>query len=283
MGRKIRNITPRTTLLLCVVLLFSAGGLRAQSLTGYVNRNIDTSGLMGATDPFEFVERQPAPRPPGAPIASTNLISAHDLAVPPKAAKEFQKALRLLQSRDFQSASSHLEKAVQIDPSFVQARNNLGASYLGLEKYDKAAEQFQKAIELDSKIPEPYGNLALALMLLHRFPEAETAARSALALGPQRPAVRFNLGRILAAEGSGSPEAAEILRSSVPEFPLARLALAQVLLAQGTQGARSEAADQLRAYLRKPDPATKPLVQCWLAEITRDPDQRPCASLKRKP
>jgi Tfp pilus assembly protein PilF len=280
MGQKIANIARTTTFTLCVMLLFSAGGLRAQSLTGYVNRNMDASGLMGATDPFEFMERQPAPRPPGAPIASASFISAHDLAVPPKAAKEFQRSLRSLQSRDFQSAAGHLEKAIEIDPSFVQARNNLGATYLGLQEYEKAAEQFQKAIDLDSKIAEPHGNLALALLLLHRFPEAETAARSALAIGPQRSSVRYTLGRILAMEGSGSTEAAEILHSSIPEYPEARLALANVLL---VQGAKTEAAEQLRTYLQNPEPAKKPLVQCWLAQITKDPDQRICASLKRNP
>jgi Flp pilus assembly protein TadD len=176
--------------------------------------------------------------------------------------------LETIQSRDFQSAAEHLRKAIQIDPNFVQAHNNLGASYIELNECESAVTEFRKAIDLDSKLQESYRNLGLALFLLRRYPEAEIAARQALELSPQRGPARYTLGRILAAEGSGSAEAEELLRQSVPDNVDARLPLAQVLL---NRGATEQAASELRAYMRSPgaNQARMAAVQYWLSKIAQ--------------
>ncbi len=109
------------------------------------------------------------------------------------AIKEFQRSEKAVHSGDFQSAAEHLRKAIQIDPNFVQAHNNLGASYIELNECESAVTEFRKAIDLDSKLQESYRNLGLALFLLRRYPEAEIAARQALQLGPQRGSARYTL------------------------------------------------------------------------------------------
>jgi tetratricopeptide (TPR) repeat protein len=132
----------------------------------------------------------------------------------------------------------------------------------------KAQPEFRAAIALDAQIQEPYRNLGLALFLLRRYPEAELAARQAVQLNPQRTPARYTLGRILAAEGSYSAEAEQLLRQSVADFPDARLALAQVLL---NRGAFDQAATELRIYLKSlgSDPAAIQSVQWWLNRITQ--------------
>jgi Flp pilus assembly protein TadD len=276
------KIALTTTLTLCGVLLFSASGLRPQGVAGRASthpaRYTNAPGGLDLTDPLPSVQPPPAAQPYGTPPTKT--VSVRELLVPPKAVKEFQRSQQALRSGDFQSAAGHLEKAVQIAPSFLEAHNNLGASYIGLHEYEKAGAQFQKAIDLDSNLAEPYHNLALALFLLRRFPEAENAARHGLDLDPKRSSVRYILGRILAAEGNRNSEAAEILRNATAEYPEARLPLAQVLL---EQGAVDDAAAELRAYLKGPDPAKKQLVACWLAQMTQESGSRACLLAKQKP
>jgi thioredoxin-like negative regulator of GroEL len=276
------NIALTPTLTLCGALLFSASGPRAQGVVGRTSssaaRYASGPGGLDLIGPLATIQPQPAMRPRMTPAAETVPVS--DLVVPPKAAKEFERSMKAFQSGDFQSAAGHLEKAIHIDPEFVQAHNNLGATYLNLREYDSAAIQFQKTIELAPKLQEPYHNLGMALMLLRRFPEAEVAVRHALDIAPQRLSARYTLGRILAMEGSTTPEAVEMLSQVATERPEARLPLAQVLL---NRGAVDQAAAELRTYLKDPDPAKKQLVECWLAQITHEPGSQSCMLAKQKP
>jgi tetratricopeptide (TPR) repeat protein len=215
---------------------------------------------------LEAIQSQAAPA--AAVKSPAGTISVRELRVPAGAIKEFQRSEKAVHSGDFQSAAEHLRKAIQIDPNFVQAHNNLGASYIELNECESAVTEFRKAIDLDSKLQESYRNLGLALFLLRRYPEAEIAARQALQLDPQRSSARYTLGRILAAEGSGSAEAEELLRQCVPEYVDARLPLAQVLL---NRGATEQSANELRAYMRSPgaNQASMASVQYWLSKITQ--------------
>lgn len=246
------------------LLLFPAGCVWAQA-TRYPHAHLASSSLDPAADP----QPQPPPQPRAAPLAET--ISVHELSIPEKAVKEFQRSMKAYQSGDYRSSVRHLERATKIAPTFIAAYNNLGASYINLHEYDSATLQFQKAIDLAPQLAQPYHNLGVALFLLERFPEAETATRHALDLAPEKSSVRFMLGRILALDGNNPTEAMEILRQATQEFPEARLALAVVLI---RQGAVDQAAVELQAYLKTPDPLKKRAVQFWLTKITRQPDDR---------
>ena len=277
------NIPLRTTLTLCGVLLFSASGLRAQGVEsrvppGPIRYSKSASGTEDLTGPLTAIQVQPAMRARITP--SAEMVSVGDLVVPPKAAKEFDRSMKAFQSGDFLSAAGHLEKAIHIDPVFVQAHNNLGATYVNLREYDSAVIQFQKAIELAPNLEEPYHNLGLALLLLRRFPEAEVAVRHALDISPQRSSARYTLGRILAMEGSNTPEAVDLLSQAATELPEARLPLAQVLL---NQGAVDQAIAQLRAYLKDPDPQKKQVVECWLAQLVKEPGGHSGVLAKQQP
>jgi tetratricopeptide (TPR) repeat protein len=260
----------------CSFLLFPASNVHAQGMSripGGPLRPIPPS-LSDPVDPFANMQPKPAAPAYRAPLAET--VSVHDLAIPEKAEKEFQRSMKAYEAHDFAESVSHLQKATKIAPEFVQAHNNLGASYLNLNQYNKAVIEFQKAIDLDSNLEEPYHNIGLAFFVLHRFPEAEAATRRALDLAPERSNARYMLGRILAMENSHPAEAIELLRQATPEFPEARLPLAAVLI---RQGALDQAAAELRGYLNEPDPEKKQLAECWLARVTRQPDAAACAAV----
>ena len=235
----------------------AAGARYAKDLPG--NNGYDLLDSLGRSS------SQPAIVPHTIPRAET--VSVQELHIPAPAVREFQRSLKAIHSGDFPSAVAHLQKAILIDPDFVQAHNNLGSSYVQLSQYESAVLEFQQAVALDPASQESHHNLGLGLFLLRRYPEAEIATRQALQLDPRRSSAQYTLGRILAAEGSGSAEAEQLLRQSMVDFPDSRLPLAQVLL---NKGKNEEAAAELRTYLRSPDanPARKQFLQCRLAQIT---------------
>jgi len=169
-------------LTVCSVLLLSASGLHAQSMQ---SRSLPGSSLSPFTrtfarpdDPFPISPSGFVARPRPASLAGT--ISVHQLAIPAKAAKEFQLSQKSFQVGNFHSASEHLEKAVRIFPDFPEARNNLACAYIYLKKYEKALVELRQAIAINPNLDTPHNNLSSVFFSLQRFPEAEQAARYAL-------------------------------------------------------------------------------------------------------
>jgi tetratricopeptide (TPR) repeat protein len=207
-----------------------------------------------------------------APVDPTNLpspagtIPARQLLIPPKAAKELQRAQTALVAGDIHSSARHLEKALQIYPACLEAHNILGSRYIDLRDYETAAAEFQKAIEIDPRVMQPVSNLSVALFLLQQYQEAETAARRALDLDPRNPTARYMLGTILVTEKRNPAEAVSLLSQTRSEFTDSRLLLATVFTRLGNL---EEAKNELREYLKAPDPVKKENVQRWLERLTQ--------------
>lgn len=127
-------------------------------------------------------------RLPGMDLArpDSGVVSASRLLhpIPPKAYKEFCRSQKIFQAGDIRSSMQHLERAIQIDPDYMEAHNNLGVRYMRLEQYEKALTEFQKTIVLDPESAKGHLNLSLALSILRRYPEAEVAARRAVHWSP---------------------------------------------------------------------------------------------------
>ena len=191
-------------------------------------------------------------------------ISVKQLAIPTKAIKEFQRSQKSFQADDFQSACAHLEKAVRLYPNFVEAHNNLAAAYVYMREYEKAAEQLRLVIAINPNVDVPYNNLSSALFSLGRYSESEEAARRALQLNPLRSTINYNLGRTLAAQKHYTLEAVEVLALASKEIPQARLTRALVLCHRDSF---DQAAEELREYLKAPDPELRQAVQEWLTEL----------------
>lgn len=271
----------------CAVMLVSASRGFSQETDAPRMTGVQARPHMWATsDPLKNGDWQPnevAPTTPErsaakiAPIGDT--VSVRNLQLPAGAIKEFRRSEKCVGSGDYGCAVQHLQKALKADPEFVEAHNNLGASYLQLSRYQDAIGEFEAAIALDEKMSAPHRNMSLALFSLRRYSEAETAARQALTLNPQQKAAQYSLGRALAAEGSVSPEAEQMLRGSLSEFPDARLSLAQVLM---NRCANLDAAAELRAYLNSAavDPETRRRVQVWVDLSSKGQVVSGCAPAK---
>ena len=204
------------------------------------------------------------------PISGTVSVARLEHKVPRKARKEFRRAGKALRKGNEQKCIEHLQKAVAIDPEYVEAHNNLGARYLHIGQAEKALAEFRAALKLDAHAPVPQVNVAAALFTMKNFPDAETAARAALELNPLMTRARYILGLSLMEQHKFTPEALDNLQRASKEIPQARLAAAQLF---EITGQATEARNQLQAYLSNgKGEQNSDQVKAWLASLT--PAQR---------
>lgn len=85
-------------------------------------------------------------------------IKPDDFSVVVRAAGNFFEA------RQFENAAKYYEKALQIKPGDIDARTDLGATYLERQApdIDRGIQEFQKSLEIDPKHQPTLFNLAVA-------------------------------------------------------------------------------------------------------------------------
>jgi tetratricopeptide (TPR) repeat protein len=63
-------------------------------------------------------------------------------------------------------------KAVEVNPRFLKAWNNLGNIYQNKEDYEQASEFYQHAIEYNSTYTLAFANLGVCLLKLQKYKDA---------------------------------------------------------------------------------------------------------------
>ncbi len=78
-----------------------------------------------------------------------------------KAEQLYDKAKKAYDDKDYNLAKEYYEKAIELNPDYAGAYNNL-ANLLtdNFKEHEKAKEYYEKAIELDPNFSYPYNNLA---------------------------------------------------------------------------------------------------------------------------
>lgn len=71
------------------------------------------------------------------------------------------EGLELQERQDFEGAIGSYQKAILLDPSFVEAYNDLGIIYEAMGWTEEAQKVYLKAIEINPNYPNSYSNLAL--------------------------------------------------------------------------------------------------------------------------
>jgi len=127
-------------------------------------------------------------------------------------------AYKAQQAKDFDKAAELYRKAIELDPNYAAAYNNLGTALSDLKRYDEAEVAYRKAIELDPNDALTYNNLGAALNDLKRYDEAEAILRKALELDPNDALAYTNLGAALR-ELKRVDEAETILRKALELDP----------------------------------------------------------------
>jgi Flp pilus assembly protein TadD len=114
--------------------------------------------------------------------SSSPFVSVHDLGVPSKAEKEFEKANQLIARQEWPKAIERLHKAIAIYPNYASAYNNLGAVYSRVGNADEARNALQKAIALNDHMGPAYVNMARLSFEAKDYAAAESFINKALSL-----------------------------------------------------------------------------------------------------
>ena len=115
---------------------------------------------------------------------------------------------------NFESAAAKAQRAIDLDPTFLKAYDNLGLIFEALGKLDEAIKAYQGAITLDQqqnvRSPWPFLNLGALLLKVGRLNEAEFALRGSLDCNPRFPQAHFRLGLLLEKENKTSEAIREL-------------------------------------------------------------------------
>ncbi|MBF0329962.1 MAG: tetratricopeptide repeat protein [Nitrospirae bacterium] len=103
---------------------------------------------------------------------------------------------------DYDSALTHLNRAIELSPNFVEAIANSGIIMNAIGHTDKAIKAYQKAISLSPNLPAPYFNLAKLLQSKSDYDKAIVCYKKALELDPSLHDAYPNLAYIYAAKKS---------------------------------------------------------------------------------
>lgn len=124
----------------------------------------------------------------------------------------FASGMMLERQGDFVGAAGQFSKAIDGDPTMVDAHNRLGMCYCRLSEFDRAAASFRRAIEISPNAAALRNNLGYCLSSAGKYSEAETAFRKALELVPDFDRARMNLGIALARQRRLGDAAVEFSR-----------------------------------------------------------------------
>jgi len=163
----------------------------------------------------------------------------------------------------FKAAAANLRKALELDPNFMKAYDNLGLTYEALAQYDDAIRIYQQALGLNRRqpIPSPWPplNLGTLLIKLGRLEEAETCMQESLRYEPRFPKAHFQMGLLLEKEKKDEEALRELSRSAEydPAYPEPHYVLGRIYQRIGDK-AKADAEWQTFQKLKKENPHEGP-------------------------
>jgi tetratricopeptide (TPR) repeat protein len=106
-------------------------------------------------------------------------------------------AVTLVKLKEIEAAIPHYAKALDLQPDYAEAHNNLGNAFSKQGKLKEALASYTKALEIRPNYPEAQNNLGVALARQGRLNEAIAHFNEALRLKPDYVPARANLERAL--------------------------------------------------------------------------------------
>lgn len=110
----------------------------------------------------------------------------------------FMEGSRYTLQNDYNQAISCYQKAIEINPNFFLAYNNLGTAYTSLGQHQQAITCIQKAIEIDSNSAEAYTNLGSAYVSSGQHQQSISYYQKAIEINSNFSVAHYSLGTVYA-------------------------------------------------------------------------------------
>jgi Tfp pilus assembly protein PilF len=233
---------------------------------GYTSTRVEVSGLDTTRTALEL--------PPiivGASVPDPNAIIVAEGAIPGKARKDWDAAMKAIDVPNMAEAGQRLEAATAAAPKFAEAWHALGVVDERLQKQTEARAAYQHAIEANPKLLAPYVALARLCVKMKDWEGVEKAVSALDKVDPKHSypetylhlaVAQYGLKDYAAAEAS----AQEAIRSDAAhKRPRAEYVLGRILEAKGDiNGAKEHMAKYLEL---DPAPIDVDLVKGHLERI----------------
>ncbi len=154
-------------------------------------------------------------------------------------------------SYSYAAAVEKFNKALELDPEFARAYDNLGLCYEMMSNNDLALKNYERAVNLNRKktpaSPWPPLNYGMLLLKQGSIEQAEPPLREAVTLGPKLSQTHHQLGIVLAKQKKFPEAIEELTRANEvdPTYPESHLTLAHVYRQMGEP---EKAAAELDAF-----------------------------------
>lgn len=109
----------------------------------------------------------------------------------------YEDGMDYMQANDFDNAILKFRKAIEIDPNFAFAWDNLGVSYRRTNQYEEAIEAYKKSLEINPEGRMPLINIAVTYNLKKEYEEAIKHYNKFISVYPKDPEGYYGLGLIL--------------------------------------------------------------------------------------
>lgn len=138
------------------------------------------------------------------------LVSANpaEQQVSPKAKEQYESALKLIQTKQYQPALDLLKQAIALQPDYFHAYNDLGVVYLKLNQFKEAADALRHAMKINARMYLPQLNLAIVFNRQGKYREAAELLKKIDSSNPGL-ALKINAPLVEALIGAQSWTAAE--------------------------------------------------------------------------
>ena len=137
--------------------------------------------------------------PDASAASSVSGAGTINAAIPAAAQKEFDKGVAALsegKKEKTEFAARCFEKAISIEPKFVEARLKLGTAYMDLGEWDKAEKSLAATVAAEPRAFNALFALGEVYLRQSKLDEAEKAIVSGLAIQDQSDLGHFNLARV---------------------------------------------------------------------------------------
>ena len=194
-----------------------SGQARAQRSSKVVAA-LSNRSTPSAPSPLPSVSQKEEPFPKSIGVEQ---VGGKDRTMASEILNHFNSGVAFYNQKDFSKAIQAYQKVIELDPSYVEAYNNLGIIYQMIGDVEKASGAYRKSTEINPKYEKGYNNLGILLLLEGRYEEASEAFRKALAINANSIESHIHLGILFKKKGL-SQEAIESYQKALAIDPFHR-------------------------------------------------------------